>query len=77
MAKLAHPKQQGLSTSEKKFYQNITKLIVVRDPMERLVSAYLDKIAPNPSLKFPFFARFSWEVAKRYGHRLKDNTIRE
>jgi len=53
-------------------YQKSLKLIVVRDPFERISSAYLDKIAPKPGLQADaVFSKFSCEVAKKYGKRWK------
>jgi len=67
-------KFRGLSKSEKAVYLNATKLVVVREPMERLVSAYLDKVAPKSPSNSSVFLKFSWEVAKRYGNRWTDPT---
>ena len=42
--------------------------------MERLASAYIDKVAAKPKMQSSVFSQFSWEVAKKYGTRWKDPT---
>ena len=65
----------GVTSKYKTLDRNTTKLIVVRDPMERIVSAYVDKVAQKSSLTESTFSKFSYEVAKKYGNRWKDKTI--
>uniref|UniRef100_H2Z449 Carbohydrate sulfotransferase n=1 Tax=Ciona savignyi TaxID=51511 RepID=H2Z449_CIOSA len=55
-----------------KLYQSGTKLMVVRQPFERLVSAYQDKVAARPPHNDSIFFQFSSEVAKKYGRQRKD-----
>ncbi|XP_076824633.1 uncharacterized protein LOC143470401 [Clavelina lepadiformis] len=60
---------------KQKIYENSTKLLVVREPFERMVSAYMDKVLPKPPRGQAIFPKFSAEVAKTYSKRWKDPTI--
>nr|XP_002125445.1 uncharacterized protein LOC100186940 [Ciona intestinalis] len=61
------------NAERKRFYEAATKLLVVRQPFERLVSAYADKVAAKPPANDSVFFQFSSEVAKKYGRRQIDS----
>lgn len=56
-------------------YKNSVKIMFVRDPVERLVSAYMDKLVHNKPYPHAAFPYFSSEVARTYGTRWRDETV--
>ncbi|XP_076056231.1 carbohydrate sulfotransferase 11-like [Oratosquilla oratoria] len=49
--------------------QKYTKFIIVRDPMERLLSAYRNKLAGDTKTARHFKKRFGVAILKQYGNR--------
>ena len=66
--------KKNMSDKLLKIYQESINFVVVRNPLERLVSAYLDKVERNPLTKSSIFSKFSWKVAQKYGKRWKSDT---
>ena len=64
--------EKDISDQRQKIYQESINFVVVRNPLERIVSAYLDKVEQKTPTMSPL-AKFSWKVAKKYGNRWKSD----
>ena len=58
--------------TQRKIFPYFTSFMVVRDPIQRLISAYKDKLVPPPGSKIPTFSSLARGIIEIYRPRNQD-----